>query len=746
MKNDGEPEDIEPVKLHPVGRNVKTAASNSESRLAPIFESKVEPEDQSFRRIIQFVKKRGLIVAATLGAGILCAFIANHLMHKLYTATARIEIVPDQSSQFRLEPIQSIDGGDDAERIDTEIQILESRTLALKTVQSLHLESNPDFLPLPDGHPWNLENPAVRRLLTDTFISGLNLQRLGSTSIVEVSATSKSPMLATLAVNSLIDNYVENSFEESYSSTAKISTWLNGQLNGLKQNLEKRQAQMIAYQRDLGIVGIDPKASILDTRLEELNKRLADAEVERMIKQAQLEALKSSSPDVVDAEAGPSNPALQSAKIRLGEFNAQRASMVQTFGPAYPGVKNLDAEINDLRRSISENEKAQIARAEKEFEAAQENENTLRKKVDDEEELAYSKGEKGAKYEFARRDYETARSLYDGLQERLEEAGIVAGLHATPIHIIDKADTPVSPSHPRKNLNLAIGAGVGFFVGSVIALLLEAMDINLKTVADIEEALQIPLLAAVPAANAESLHPFTFKEHAYTTGATASSRVAEAMRSMRTSILLSTPGGSPKLIMVASARPSEGKSTVAALIAITFAMNGSRVLLMDADLRRPSLHTRFKVGNDTGLAPVLSGQSNVQDGIQEWPHLSKLHLMTSGPLPTLPSELLGSTQMENLLLDMRSKYDFIIVDTPPVLAVTDACVLGRLSDATIMVVRYGAVQRQVVQRSIDLLDRSGGNVLGVVINDVDFRAPGYSEYYGVRYRGYSGERESERRH
>jgi capsular exopolysaccharide synthesis family protein len=195
--------------------------------------------------------------------------------------------------------------------------------------------------------------------------------------------------------------------------------------------------------------------------------------------------------------------------------------------------------------------------------------------------------------------------------------------------------------------------------------------------------------------------------------------------------------------MITSTRPAEGKSSVATLTAITFALNGSRVLLIDADLRRPAVHLRFRMGKGLGLSSVLSGKATPREAIIEWPDLPSLHIMTSGPVPPLPSELLGSRQMEELVADLRDQYDFVIIDTPPVLAVTDASILGRLTDAAILIIRYGAAQRQVVQRSVDLLDRSGAHLLGVAVNAVDFKAPEYSEYYGGKYYEYYGERDPE---
>jgi succinoglycan biosynthesis transport protein ExoP len=702
-----------------------------------------DPSGDSLGRLVQFLKKRGWIIGTGFLLGVAAALTANVLMHRYYTASAQIEIVPDRSSEFRLEQIQDLSGeSDDTERLDTEMRILESRSLAIQTIKSLNLERNPDFLALKNGAPWDMTQPAIREILVGQLIGTLNVVRQGHTSILEISVTSSKPELSSLITNTLIDNYIEHSFRDNYTSTSKISGWLNSQLSDLKDNLGKSQAQMIDYQRDLGIVGVEPKDSVFVTSLEELNKQLADAEVDRMVKEARLKAIKSSTPDVIDA-AAVQDPALQAIKEQLTQLRGQYSSMSQTYGTAYAPLKSLKAQIDQLQRNLGDEETAQVDRAQKEYDAAQNNEDMLRKSLNDEEQSAYKNGAKGVQYEFARSEYEANRILYDGLQQRLQEAGIMAGLHTTSIRIVDNADIPVFPSHPRKRANLAVGGASGLMLGFILALLFESLDTNLKTMNDIERALQLPLLAAIPSVETEDLLPSKFRESAISRGASSWSRIAEALRGMRTSILLSSPGAPPKVIMITSTRPAEGKSSVATLMAITFALNGSRVLLIDADLRRPSVHLRFRIPKGLGLSSLLSGKSNIKDATTEWPELTNLHIMTSGPVPPLPSELLGSRQMEDLILKLREEYDFVLIDTPPVLAVTDASILGRLTDAAILIIRYGAAQRHVVQRCIDLLDRSGAHLLGVAVNVVDFKAPEYSEYYGRKYYEYYGERNPE---
>jgi capsular exopolysaccharide synthesis family protein len=596
---------------------------------------------------------------------------------------------------------------------------------------------------LVNGQAWDMSKPNVRELLLANFGAAIRIARLGHTDILQIYATNRNPVLASMIANTLIECYIEHSYNENYSATEKISSFLNEKLYGMKAELEKSQAHILDLQKEIGVYGINPSNSVVSANLEEMNKKYADAQVDRLFKESDLQQIRSSSPEVINAGLGSADPVLSAGRLRLAQLNSDYTTLVQTYGPAYPRVKTLKAEIDELQRELDSEVKAQVARAQKEVDAAASNESKLLGALNKQEKEAYGLGQKAVEYELARRDYETKRLLYDGLQERLQEAALMSGLHSTTIHTIDSADVPVGPSRPRHRFNIGVGMALGFVIGVLISLLLEAMDTNLKTMSEIEQALQLQLLAAIPQVDAENLLPAKFKEHAVTPGTSSWSKVAEALRGMRTSILLSSPGAPPKVIMVASTRPAEGKSSVAGLTAITFALNGAKVLLVDADLRRPALHLRFRMGKGLGLSSVLSGKATLDEAVVPWPDLPNVHILTSGPVPPLPSELLSSNQMEDLLTRARAEYDFVFLDTPPVLAVTDASVLGRLADATILIIRYNSAQKQVVRRCIDLLERSGTRLLGVAVNAVDFTAPEYSDYYGRKYYEYYGERNPE---
>ncbi len=682
--------------------------------------------------------------------GLVIAIAANIVMTRMYTAKGKIEVTGDISSEFRLEQIAGAAGGDmDAQKIDTEIEKMRSRKLALDPIRSLHLDKDADFLKWKE-RPWDLSRPSDRLILIDTFLNSLKVSRLAQTNLIEIYVTTRRPDLSSLIAKTLVDKYIESSFQESYGSTIRISSWLNGQLDTLKTNLQTSQERMVTLQKEVGIVGIgQQEQSVAVAHLAELNRVLVDAQADRMLKEAAYRALVGSEPGVIDAFS-PQDATLQISKESLAQLRTQYVAMTQTYGPAYQGVQALKGQIETLQAEISRAEAAQVAKAQTVLGTAQSNEGQLRAALTQEEQNAYKDSSKVIQFELAREEYQANRLLYDGIQERLQEAGILSGLHSTSVHIVEDADIPTLPSEPHKALNMAGGLAVGLLLGGILALIIEAMDTNLRTIEDVETALNLPLLAVLPKVEGPEIRAANFIKHAASGQSGSWSKIGEALRGMRTSILLSTAGAPPQVLMISSTRPAEGKTSIAILEAIIFALNGAKVLLIDADLRRPAVHLRVKgeyidasSSRNAGLSSVLSGKATWKEAVQKWPELPNLHLLLAGPLPPLPSELLGSKQMENLIADLRLQYDFIFIDTPPVLTVTDASVLGRLADGAVLIVRYGEARRQVIARSVELLQRSGANLLGVALNMVDFGAPEYSEYYGRQYYNYYGPRESE---
>jgi len=692
-------------------------------------------DGQNLQHFLRIGKKYIWLVlaGALLGTGL--GFVKNATTPKEYQSTANIEITQDTADQFRMDTGGGYDSGYiDVTKLDTEIAILKSSTLAMKTIISLHLEQNKDFLPLGSNHVWDLSKIGDRHGLIGLFEGGLAAERYGHTNILDLSYTARNPELAAMICNTLIDNYVEHNFSQNYAATEQVSEWLGKQLGDLKNRLEASQNHMLTVQKDIGLVGIDQTQSIVLSRLVDISHDVSQAETQRLVAQAKLITLQSAPPDVLASLSGDS--VLVGLKERVTTLQAEYANLNARYGAKNPRLLENRAELAEITQSMKQEQAMVITRAEQEVNAATQNQDALRGRLEQEKNSAYMGNSKAVEYSLARREYEANRSLYDGLQQRLQEAGIIAGLHSTNIRKIDPADAPDFPSSPRKSVNLSMGLLCGLGFGLLLSFTIEALDTNIKSIYDIEERLGLPMLGVVPQVDTKLLSPETFVRDATSPLPGAWSRLAEAYRSLRTTILLARAGTPPQVILVSSAKPSEGKTSITTLEAIVFALNGAKVLLIDSDLRRPSVHLRFRIANKVGLTSVLTGKSTLQEAIVPVEAVPSLHLLPAGPIAPMPAELLGSLQMQRLVEGLRANYDFILIDTPPVLTVTDAAVLVSISDGVVLVLRYAQSSRNVVARASEILLRSGAHLLGVVLNAVDLQSSDYAEYYGRAYNDY----------
>jgi len=369
-------------------------------------------------------------------------------------------------------------------------------------------------------------------------------------------------------------------------------------------------------------------------------------------------------------------------------------------------------------------------------------ENMLRDSFEKQKQEANKLNESAIEYSILKRDLDSNRTLYEGLLEKLKEAGVTAGLRSNNFRIIDAARVPTSPSEPNIPRNLAFALVLGVISAVGLAFVLDNMDNTVRTPEQAQALSGLPSLGMIPLGSKSASHGASGKRLALTapkevfetvTQVRPQSQMAESYRALRTSLLLSNLGAPPKVIMVTSARPQEGKTTTSINTAIVLAQKGVRVLLVDADLRRPSVHKALGMGPRSGLSNVLTGSATLQQTITTSPILPNLFIMPAGTPPPNPAELLASSNMRDLLTELREMYDHIVIDTPPTLSVTDAVVLSPRADATILVIRSGHTTKQALRRARDILMQVNAHVAGVLLNAVDLTSPDY--YYYYEYQG-----------
>jgi capsular exopolysaccharide synthesis family protein len=531
----------------------------------------------------------------------------------------------------------------------------------------------------------------------------------------------------------------------------QASDWLSKQLVDLQMKVETSQEKLVRYQKEHEILGIDEKQNITTQKLDELNKELTSAESERMQREAVYRQTQSTDPEAVAAAISSDVPgnttSVASGLIdRLREQQAslkiQIADLSTQFGPAYPKIAQLNNQLKEIDRQFQSETRKAVDHLRGQYLAALQRESMLRDAFDKQKQQANKLNESAIEYSLLKRDVETNRTLYEGLLEKLKEAGVTAGLRSNNIKILDAARVPTAPIEPNIPRNLLFALVLGITSGIGLAFLLENMDNTVRTTEQAQLISALPSLGMIPLGskspgygnNAKQLTLASSNEAVeIVTQARPQSQMAESYRALRTSLLLSSLGAAPKVIMVTSARPQEGKTTTAINSAIVLAQKGATVLLVDADLRRPGVHKTLGLGPCSGLSNVLTGSATLQQTITVSPVLPSLFILPAGTPPPNPAELLASTNMKQVLDELREQFDHVVVDTPPTLSVTDAVVLSPRMDAIILVIRSGKTTKQALRRARDILMQVNAHVTGVLLNAVDLSSPDY--YYYYEYQG-----------
>jgi polysaccharide biosynthesis transport protein len=726
----------------------------------PPVQAWLPPQESALREYLRVLIKRKWTVIGCLAVIVSIVAVASFKMTPIYEAKGTIAInKPDFNLNFKDANGGGPDYGDPAD-MDTEVSILQSDLLALQVIKALNLDKMPEYGGRPGSGPADalapdpLQNDSARTTgLLGAFKGGLRVALRPSTRIVEIRYVSANPQLAASIVNTLASTYIEQNYKTKFESTMQASDWLSKQLVDLQMKVETSQEKLVRFQKEHEILGTDEKQNIITEKLAELNKELTNAESARMEKESLYRLVQSGDPEVVAATAdaletggtgGAGNlaPLVANLRAKQADLKIQVAELSTQFGPSYPRVAQINNQLKEIDNQIQLELKKIADRVRGQYLAAQQQETMLRAEFDKQKQEANKLNESAIDYTLLKRDVDVNRQLYEGLLEKLKEAGVTAGLRSNNIHIVDAARTPMYPTEPNIPRNLTFAFVLGLTTGIAMAFLLENMDNTVRTTEQAQIISGLPALGMIPMgskngieAGGKKLMSVASSREAIelVTQARPQSQMAESYRALRTSLLLSNLGTPPKIIMITSARPQEGKTTTSINTAIVLAQKGVRVLLMDGDLRRPSVHKTLGMGPRSGLSNVLTGSVTLENAITRSPILSNLFILPAGTPPPNPAELLASANMRDLLADLRDKYDHIVIDTPPTLSVTDAVVLSQRVDAIILVIRSSKTTKQALRRTRDILAQVNAHITGVLLNAVDLTSPDY--YYYYEYQG-----------
>jgi len=742
------------------GDGLRELQSNEPTEIIKPFSSALynalPAQESTLREYLRvLIKRKWLVIACIVGIFAVVA-IASLKQTPVYEAVGQIVVNKADSNLITFKDSMPVVDYYDQSDLDTEVRILQSDLLALQVIRQLNLDKRPEF----GGHPEQKQpNLVADPLQSDSnrtsallggFKGNLRVALIPNTRIIEIHYHSTDKQLAADAVNALASTYVEQNFKTKFESTMQASDWLSKQLVDLQMKVETSQEKLVRYQKEHEILGIDEKQNITTEKLDELNKEMTLAESDRMQKEAVYRQTQSSDPDVVAAAiiadtstgGGAGSALLDKLREQQANLRIQVAELSTQLGPSYPKVLQLNNQLKEIDRQLQSETNKAVDHLRGQYQAALQRETMLRDAFDKQKQEANKLNESAIEYSLLKRDVESNRTLYEGLLEKLKEAGVTAGLRSNNFRIINAARVPTAPSEPNIPRNLAFALVLGMISGVGLAFLLENMDNTVRTPEQAQAISALPSLGMIPLGSKSGSRGLAGARLALTSSKEAvemvtqvrpQSQMAESYRALRTSLLLSNLGAPPKVIMVTSARPQEGKTTTSINTAIVLAQKGVRVLLIDADLRRPSVHKTLGMGPRSGLSNVLTGSATIQQTITTSPVLPNLSILPAGTPPPNPAELLASSNMRDLLAELREQFDHIVIDTPPTLSVTDAVVLSPRADATILVIRSGQTTKQALRRARDILMQVNAHVAGVLLNAVDLTSPDY--YYYYEYQG-----------
>lgn len=700
------------------------------------------------REIISIVRANLVVISSIVAATLAIAVIVTMLQTPRYTAETTLQI-NDQSAQIfgkQDDTMQDpVVAASDTERfLQTQVDILKSRALAVRVAQKLRLVGNAKFYdamgvrqPSADLTRAEVEDLTIRTIENSR---GVDLPR--TTRLASVSFNSTQPELAAQIANAFASEFIQTNLQRRFNSSAYAREFISGQLSEARAKLEFSERELNAYARSAGLIrdrdgtpsGPNQSgrvaSSVTTASLLEINSAANQAQAARIAAEGKWRLISSSnalnSPDVL---ANPAISQLLAERARdMAELQKQRANHLED----YPAVQQLTAQVSVIDAQIQSVASSIRASVKQQYDAAVAAEDSLRQQVEDLKGSSLAEQDRLVQYRLLEREADTNRTVYEGLLQRYKELNAAAGISASNIAVIDPAIPPIRPSSPNLLRNLLLALVIGIGSSAAFIYLRTQLDDSVKVPEDVEGKLQLPLLGVIPLA--QDLDLDVAMED-------PKSPISEGYNSLRSALLYSTASGLPKTMLVTSSQPSEGKSTTSLAIARGIAKLGRRVVLLDVDLRRPALHRAIPLlnaENSVGVTSILTSQSSVEDALRDT-EIEQLKVITSGPIPPSPTELLSSNRMQQLIEELSEQFDLVLLDSPPVLGLADSPLMAALVDGVVIVIQSDRSRRGSLKASLRRLRNMRTLILGGVLTKFDPNDMGnrYSEYYGYNYYQYS---------
>ena len=680
-----------------------------------------------------------------------------------YRAMARV-LVEDPNADIATpsEIQRSVTVGDPEIYMQTQLRIMKGRDLAQRVASKLDLNKVSEFngqRPKPTqlavtiawvkyyaAWPYRLitstqaEAPATvasfdavdATSYPEVLLSRFNVTQVRGSQLVDLTFESADPQFAARAANAFADEYVAHNLELKVQTLNTSADWLTGEVEKQAALVRESDLKLAQYKETQDAGALDSSQNIVVARLTQNNDAATRARMDRIVKEGLWRQIQAAGDDVESITSVLNNPNIQNLRVQLNQLAQEKSRATERYGERHPEYQKAVTALANAEAQIKEEIRKAKQNAKNEFDNALQQEREMQALLGDSKKQATALGRKGVDYAVLLREAESNQTIYNQLVTREKELRVVANSRTNNVRVVDKADVPGLPYSPNHRRDWLYAIALGVALGLGLAFGIDYLDDTVKTPDDISRRLKLKFLGLVPIVSGDR-HPLISGPVPHDFG--------EAYRSIRTALAAQLPGNGPRIVAVASSQPLEGKTTTAVNIAMALAVGGARVLLIDADMRRPSVHKALRMSNDRGLSQLLAGQARMREVVQRT-HDPNLLTITAGRTPANPSELLASDRMRALLSGLETgPFDWIIIDTPPVLAVTDAVILAPLVAAVTFVIGAEMTRWRLAERAVEtLLGSNPRNVLAV-LNKVNFGRNKYyySRYYGHQYKNYYAE-------
>lgn len=748
------------------GRMMQEVHPSQLAQYEPRMERAREEEDEGeidLRELWQVIVRRRKLIMTLVAAGFIISLLISFLTTPIYRSSTTLQINQESAKIVEYQDVTGERVSDSREFYLTQHELLKSRTLAKRVVDDLGLirdkakeEGGSFFKDLfsgagnfltgndqgkaDEGNQQQDEDAAQQRLL-DAFLTRLTISPVKNSRLVGIHYDSPDPKLAAEIVNGVAKNFIDLSLERRLKASSYAKTFLSEQIKQVRANLEDSESRLTQYAKERDIVDLEKKMKIYMDELNGLNTKIIDAQSGRIKAEADFREMRAGKGG--GFKAVMDSKVIEEYKKTLAQLEAEYQQKLGVFKPAYPEMVQLKSRIDTLKGKVDEEVGKIQSSIQSEYQSATRQEASIKARMSELQNEILDLKSRTADYLTLQRDVDTNRELYNGLVQRVKEVGVASGIGENNISIVDAGEVPLAPIKPKKTLNVALGIILGLFAGIGLAFLFEFLDDTVKSSQDVEKISGLATLGIIPLIDLEAEG---IKAVGMMSSEQPKSAFAEAYRSCRTALSFSTSKGAPKLLHITSSAANEGKTSTAMNLAIAFGQTGGSVLLIDSDLRNPSLHKEFFVPNYEGLTNYLIGEKDPFELPMET-NLSNVSLIVAGPIPPNPAELLSTGRMMEFLDMATQKYDYVIVDGPPVLGLADALVLANMVKATLLVVNAGVTRKAALEGALKRLRSARSNILGTVLSKYGQGAGGYGYdyHYSYNYYNYSHEEQPQKR-